>query len=423
MNSSLRRHFHFGFLTADGSATLPLVGAFRASPYLRLLGILLAVTACGFPFPTAAWGQEALHRATRLGHPETRFADPLKRPEDLQAMLRSEALRSDVDYIARESGFRGNMADLRQAADVRNIRPLKIPVGKRLPAMSTRKDGKAVLLREVLWAGKEPIDAYEFDFVSNGRRYLVIAPKACANFWVEDRGPVLRAELALRCDAATQVVLGRSAQVCLTLKNTGNATEPRAVLTLPVPAGATFLSATGGGRLEQGAVVWEWQNLLPGASQEVCVEFETSQIGSLAFDSTAGGSRSPQVQSHCGTRMVGIPAVLLEVVDLSDPIEVGGEQTYEITVLNQGSAVLTNLKLACTFEPSQQFVSGTGPTTIRGEERSVVFEGLPLLAPKETAVWKVVVKALEAGDVRFLTELTCDQFARPITETESTTQY
>lgn len=383
--------------------------------------VLLALMACGLP--TIAWGQDAQHRATRLGNPETRFADPLKRPEDLQAMLRSETLRADVDYIARESGFRGNMEDLRRAADVGNIRPLQIPVGKRLPAMSTRKEGKAVLLREVLWAGKEPIDAYEFDFVSDGRRYLVIAPKACANFWVEDRGPVLRAELALRCDAAAEVVLGRSARVCLTLTNTGNASEPRAVLTLPVPAGATFLSATGGGRLEQGTVVWEWQTLSPGASQEVCVELNTSQIGPLTFDSAASGSRSSQVQSHCSTRVVGIPAVLLEVVDLSDPIEVGGEQTYEITVLNQGSAVLTNLKLACTLEPSQQFVSGTGPTTIRGEERSVAFESLHQLGSKETAVWRVVVKALEAGDVRFFTELKCDQFARPITETESTRQY
>ncbi|HTO04396.1 MAG TPA: hypothetical protein VL069_11870 [Opitutus sp.] len=137
----------------------------------RRVGLMMVLFALTPFVMKPAEPEPEVHIATRLGNPVTRFANPLDSPADLQAMLHSETLREDVDFIARESGFKGDMADLRRAANLQNIRPLQIPVGKRLPAMSTRREGKAVLLREVLWAGKEPIDAYEFFFVSQGRRY------------------------------------------------------------------------------------------------------------------------------------------------------------------------------------------------------------------------------------------------------------
>jgi len=51
---------------------------------------------------TAAPAQTEPHRATRLGNPATRFADPLKSPDDLRRTLTSEALREDVREVAVE---------------------------------------------------------------------------------------------------------------------------------------------------------------------------------------------------------------------------------------------------------------------------------------------------------------------------------
>ena len=47
----------------------------------------------------------------------------------------------------------------------------------------------------------------------------------------------------------------------------------------------------------------------------------------------------------------GITAIRRSVVDVDDPIEVGGETTYEIRVLNQGSKAATNVQLAVGFRP------------------------------------------------------------------------
>lgn len=383
----------------------------------------------------AAWGpcllpllllcvtaQAQQHYATRLGNPETRFADPLKTPEDLRRMLTSEKLRADVDYISRESGYRGDMEELRRAALSATILELRIPHKSMMRAMSTRKEGKPVLLREVVWMGTEPIEAYEFYFASGGRRYRVVTPKPCANFWVEDYGAELRPALALLCQAPGEIALGRPAQVCLVVTNTGNEVEPATQVTLVTSAAADLVNANGANNLG-GRLVWELPALSPGQSTNLCALYKPAQKGALPFHASARGRVAPPVESRCETRVVGLPSILLEVVDLADPVEVGTNQTYEIKVVNQGSEVLTQVKVSCTLEESQEFVSGSGASVVTASARSITLAPLPELAPKGTAVWRVVVKALQAGDVRFNTELSADQFQRPIRETESTQQY
>lgn len=249
--------------------------------------LLLPVLVLWFLSATSGPGQQ--HFATRLGNPATRFATPLQTPDDFRRMLTSEALRADVDFIARESGYQGDLDDLRRAATNSRILELKIPTKTLLPAMSTRKDGKAVLLREVLWTGKEPIDAFEFYFASLGRRYRVVTPKACANFWVEDYGKQMLPVLAMQCSAPAEVLLHRPAEICLTIRNSGDELEATTVVTLVTPEDAGFVSATGAGLFEAGRVVWTIRNLMPGASSNVCAVFKPSQPGALPFTATARG--------------------------------------------------------------------------------------------------------------------------------------
>jgi uncharacterized repeat protein (TIGR01451 family) len=120
---------------------------------------------------------------------------------------------------------------------------------------------------------------------------------------------------------------------------------------------------------------------------------------------------------------VGIPAILLEVIDNPDPVAVGGQTTYTIAVTNQGSAVATNVKLIGTLEDQMEFVSTKGDTGGRMDGKAISFEPLASLAPKARATWTVVVKAVGEGDVRFKTVLTSDQLSRPVEELESTTFY
>ncbi len=179
------------------------------------------------------------------------------------------------------------------------------------------------------------------------------------------RAPVL----AIECQAPAEVILGRPAGICFTAKNTGGAPEAKATLTLPVPAGATVVSTTAGGVASDGRVVWEMANLASHSSQRVCVVLLSRQPGSLSFAPALRGLCAQPAESRCSTRVVGVPAIPVEVVDLADPIEVKQPVTYEIRVTNQGSAAMTNIPMVCLGPDVQEFTSGrlTPSTSIADE--------------------------------------------------------
>jgi hypothetical protein len=301
---------------------------------LLFLGLVLGLV--GVAGAPAAAQQ---HRAVRLGHPSTRFAPPLTQPEQLRSLLTDEKLRPDVAAILQQADWKGNLDDLRRAASNAPISEFKVPVGTRMPFMSSRKDGKAIALMDVLWDGDEPISAFAFKFSSNGRLYHCITPKPCSNFYLVDLGPA-KPDLAIECSVPGQTVVGRRFEVYLTVTNKGTATESQTTLLLQIPAEATLAGAAIQGGNTNGSSVWTIAGLQPGTAKLVCATFISRQPALLAFSATAQGASGSVAKTRCDTQVLGIPAILLETADLDDPIEVGKEVIYEIKVTNQGSAPL-----------------------------------------------------------------------------------
>ncbi|HOX56220.1 MAG TPA: hypothetical protein P5205_04350 [Candidatus Paceibacterota bacterium] len=362
------------------------------------------------------------HRAVRLGHPATRFAPPLKQPEQLRALFANEKLKADVEEILRQAQWEGNVEDLRRAAASAPITELSLPVGTRMPYMSSRKNGRPVALIDVLWDGTAPVSAYAFDFTSNGRRYRCITPRPCSNFYTVDLGPT-KPELTLGCNAPGQAIVERRFDVCLTVTNLGTAVEPQTTLRLDIPADATVASATDQGVGTAGTVVWSIGALQPMTAKQVCATLVAGQSAQMAFAGSAEDSAGKVVRTRCETQVAGIPAILLETADLDDPIELGKEVVYEIKVTNQGTAPGTNLKVTCALPESEEFVSGTGPTPVQGQDRTVTMDTLPVIEPKAQAVWRVTVRALKPDDARFKVFISSDQFQQPIQKDEATQLY
>ena len=365
----------------------------------------------------------AEHRATFLGNPATRFADPLVASEDLRWRFRDPKLKPDFEEVLRQWGWKGRIEDLFQAAEKAEIVPVEIPVGGRMPFMSTRRGGKAVCLKDVVWVGEKPVPAFAFTFTSMGQRYRCVTPQACSNFFIEDLGVEPRPMLAIDCSTPKELLPGRPIKVCLTVRNAGDGAESKVRVRLPLPAGATLKESTAGGREESGEVWWTLDSVGPGAVVEVCASLVVERLGTFGFSAAAQGAKSAEVKTSCETFIRGVPAILLEIVDLEDPIEVGGQVTYVIRVTNQGSAAGTNVKVKCTLAASQAYVAGSGATLLTSDGRVLTTESIPSLAPKDSAEWRLVVRAAEADDARFSVELSSDQFEIPIHENESTRQY
>jgi len=123
------------------------------------------------------------------------------------------------------------------------------------------------------------------------------------------------------------------------------------------------------------------------------------------------------------TQLEGIPALLMEVVDVIDPVTVGDETTYVITVTNQGSAQDQNVQIVCEAEDSMSFVSGAGTTAVTSEGGTITMAAVPGLDPGQVATWRITVRAESEADARFTVTLTSEQLQRPVRETESTNLY
>lgn len=216
--------------------------------------------------------------------------------------------------------------------------------------------------------------------------------------------------------------IGRPAEYQITVSNKGDAPARDTVLTDDAPAGLEFIQASDNGRLSGGSITWQLGTLQPGASKTVTAKFKALRQGTIRNTATA---RAYCAEATAAAEMAvkGIPAILLEVIDIEDPIEIGQGTTYEITVTNQGSAVGTNIRIVCQLPPEEEHVSADGPTRAAVAGKTVTFDPLPTLAPKARATYRVRVKGIREGDVRFKVSLNSDQMTSPAEETESTRIY
>jgi len=218
--------------------------------------------------------------------------------------------------------------------------------------------------------------------------------------------------------------LGRSVTYEITVTNKGDAPAAKTVVEDTIPQGVTSIRATTGGKSVGSKVIWELGTLAVNASRKVSVSYMPPKAGTLANTATAVAYCADAVTASVKTSVVGIPAVLLEVIDIEDPVEVGSQTTYVITTTNQGSIADTNIRIVCTFEDNQQYVSSSGPTTGLVDGNTLKFAPLRSLAPKAKATWRVVIRAVKPGDVRFKVTMTTDKLERrPVEETEATRLY
>jgi len=236
---------------------------------------------------------------------------------------------------------------------------------------------------------------------------------------------VVKPALALTAAASRdKQYVGRSASFDYEITNTGNASADSATIVASVPGNTAFQSASDGGTYSQAAntVSWALGSLSPSASKKVSMTVGGSAAGNAATSGEANAVCAMAATASTGLNMVGISALLLEVIDVNDPVEIGQNTVYEIRVTNQGNATATNIGLTGTFEDDMSYINSAGHTTISNAGKNLTFGSFNLGA-KESVSWTVELKASGAGDHRFGIEMNSDQLTRPVSETESTTLY
>lgn len=260
---------------------------------------------------------------------------------------------------------------------------------------------------------------FEHKAVAKGEGGLSTEASACSTI-------VRKPQLKIEKTGSKKTFAGRTLKYQITVTNIGDGIARDAVLEDTLPTNVGFKSASEGGRHAAGKVRWNLGDLAPKASKTFDVSVSADAIGRIVNRAMASAYCAEPVNAMVETEVVGIPAILLEVVDLEDPIEVGADATYVITVTNQGSAPGTNIGIAIGLPANTTYVTSSGATSAlagAGVGGKLIMAPLASLAPKQQVSWRVVIKGNSVADARFSVSMTSDQLTSPVDETEATNFY
>jgi uncharacterized repeat protein (TIGR01451 family) len=191
-----------------------------------------------------------------------------------------------------------------------------------------------------------------------------------------------------------------------------------------LPPELTFTSATAGGQLADGVVVWNLGTLQPKEDRGVQVTTNCVKLTPRAVNvATASADPGLQVQAEAPVEIRGLPAFGLTLSKVGDPVEVGGRLTYRIDVINQGSLPGNKVQVVAVLPKELRMVNATGPAQPRAEGQRIIFPPIDSVRPGETVTYTLEAEALQPGDVRFQVELTSETLQEPVIKQESTTIY
>ncbi len=219
--------------------------------------------------------------------------------------------------------------------------------------------------------------------------------------------------------------LERRAIYSLKVTNPGDAPATNVTVADMVPAGFKVLAASDGGRhdFQTRTVSWFLGEIGPGQTREVKMEVQAINPGEHKHRATAVGARGLRAESELMTKVEGLAALLVEMVDTEDPIEVGNDTAYEVRITNTGSKAEGGIRLVATIPEKMQFKNAQGPARYQEEGRRVVFEPIEQLAPRADATFRINVKALDAGVVHFKIQVSSASLTDPVMKEEATRIY
>jgi uncharacterized repeat protein (TIGR01451 family) len=238
---------------------------------------------------------------------------------------------------------------------------------------------------------------------------------------------VLRPKLELVVAGPKMRYLERHAVYTYKVANVGTAPATSVSVTEQLPQGFRFHAATAGGHydLVSRTVSWFVGDLPPGQAREVQLEVIAAGTGDHKHQAVARAARGLQTQAEIATHVEGLSAIQMDLVDLDDPVEVGADTAYEIRVSNTGSKTETKVQLTCVVPEKMVFrgAKGAGACHFKVEGREIQFEPLPRLAPRADAIYRVNVRGVAPGDLRFRALLRADGLSEPVLREESTKVY
>ena len=230
---------------------------------------------------------------------------------------------------------------------------------------------------------------------------------------------LMKPEITLAVRSPGEQYFGRDISLEAVVTNVSDVPAKDVAVMIPLPEGSQRVSLNDSSlEISEGAV--RIDRLDPGESRTVGITFRPTAPGDYSGQASAGAYCAARVQKPVQLSVVGIPALQVEAIDTTDPVEVGGETTYRVRIINEGNATDTNVKVTGELPEGFSFVSASEGVT--GEGRTLSFPVRESLAAGEELYFEIVAKAEQAGRVSFKLDVRSDNLADG-RETEPTTAF
>ena len=236
---------------------------------------------------------------------------------------------------------------------------------------------------------------------------------------------VVAPELQVGIEGPKRRYIDRQATFSIAVANPGSAPARNVQLTAQLPTGLKFISTNNSGFYDQSrhAVIWSLEQLPAGEMGKAQFTALPIDMGAFQIHAEGPAEMGLQARKEHDLAVEGIAALKFGLADKVDPVEVGGQTSYEIKVVNQGSKAATNVQFTALVPEGMQPVGGQGPTKETIEGARVAFAPLDHLAPQEEAIFRIAVVGQTAGDHRFRVQMTSDETSSPVIKEESTRVY
>ncbi len=197
---------------------------------------------------------------------------------------------------------------------------------------------------------------------------------------------------------------GQNVTYTVSVNNVGPSAAATVVLTDTLPAGATFVSATGGGTRVGNVVTWPTiASLVSGATQSFTVVVTAPATGTLLnLAASTSATPDPDLTNNNGSDPASRVSTLVVdqanlAVTKTGPATVlaGATYSYTVTASNAGPSAAANVVVTDTLPATVTFVSATLGGTVSGNV--VTWPAIPSLANGANQVYTVTVTAPGVG--------------------------
>jgi uncharacterized repeat protein (TIGR01451 family) len=257
-----------------------------------------------------------------------------------------------------------------------------------------------------------------------GKVLNTLTAKADGNLQVQQQVEfeVIAPGLSIAVDGPERRYLERPATYEVSVENPGTAPAHNVQIVTKLPKGMRFVRANNMGEYDAAthAVYWSLAELPKGERGSVEVVAMPTETGAQTLQVEGHAQQGLADHTQRDIMVEGLAAIMFEVKDLEDPIEVGGETGYEIRVVNQGTKAAGNVQVTLELPPGLKIISAEGESGHRIQDGRLTFEPLQQLAPKADTVYRVRAQGMQAGDQRIMVQVNTDDLEQPIRREEST---